>query len=1264
MKKLFTFNLIPQVLGSLQLISFRKFPDLSKFLKLYFLILTFFCTSVHAQVISTSTSSTVVIAGGEDFVVNAGVTLSNTNSVATAGSSSTSIVLPNFTNNGSMVGSSTNGAIMSAFNSSVKTNFINNGTMSGKGGINFYSPITLTNNASRSISGTDRAIHFHSGSSGTDLVNNGSIQGNYSSIRIYSGATINSLTNNSTGRIGGTNCNNILGIEHGGTITTLINYGTIRNCRSDLAAINGSSATITTLKNYGVINNNNSTRSISGTAVTNLYNSQSNFNFNGNLPTNYFVYIDGSKTGKITFTNPGTSTLNFAIDPASTLPYGTYTAVLSGINASNIISGTSGVFGEKIWTLTNPTGTQWDLIVSAPATTMSINGGDNQSTTAGSEVSIVPSVLVTDANSNPVSGVSVTFTVASGGGSITGGTATSDASGIATVGSWTLGSTAGMNTLTASSTGLTGSPLTFTSTGVGAATQLAFLAQPQNAVIGSSTGVITVEILDANGNRVTNNTTSVNLSIANNAGSGTLSGTATVNADTGLATFSGLSINKVGEGYTLSATSTGLTSAISSVFDITMKELTISDPILTKTKAYDGTTSAAVTAGALNGVSLGDDITMTAVASYDNANVGTGKAVTVVYTLGGSDANPQTAVLNNLSPGGGAESNDKTYANISRWAQQFTADESGPISNIKLNLYLRNGQSGAFNLELWSGSGTTPTSSLALLKTLDWSSLTVNNTTTNTDSFIEVTSLDNTYSLVSGTQYWLVVSQASNGPQAKRWTVTGSGQQTASYNAKQGLWTNQGTAANMGCQISVSRPVNYKAPATYVVNDGEITTKALTITVTPNQSKVYGEADPSFTFTATGFEGGDDESILTGALARAPGENVGNYSINQGTLSAGDNYSINFTGAGFAITEKTLNITVNSGQSKVYGETDPSFTYTLTAGELVGEDAFTGTLARVTGENVGNYVINRGSLTAGDNYTISFTGADFAITKATMTVTANENHSKVYGQADPTYTYLATGYANEDTESVLSGALTRDEGENVGNYAINQGNLTAGDNYTISFTGADFAITQATLTVAAEDKSKVYGQANPTLTFTYEGLVNGDSKVSTEPSIATTATASSNVGNYPITLAGGSDANYNITLVNGTLTVDQKAVTITAENKSKTYGEAIPTLSFTYTGLVNGDEKVATEPSIATTVTASSNVGTYPITLTGGVDANYDITLIAGELKVTQAALTITAEDKSKVYGEANPALTFNYTGLVNGDTQAAIEPGIATTAT
>jgi len=99
------------------------------------------------------------------------------------------------------------------------------------------------------------------------------------------------------------------------------------------------------------------------------------------------------------------------------------------------------------------------------ATQIVIYAGQNQTATAGTAVAIPPSVQVIDQAFNGVQGVTVTYLVTEGGGSITGASVVSDANGVAAVGSWTLGAVPGPNKMTASSTGLGGSPITFTATG-------------------------------------------------------------------------------------------------------------------------------------------------------------------------------------------------------------------------------------------------------------------------------------------------------------------------------------------------------------------------------------------------------------------------------------------------------------------------------------------------------------------------------------------------------------------------------------------------------------------------------------------------------------------------------------------------------------------------------------------------------------------------------------------------------------------------------
>ena len=188
------------------------------------------------------------------------------------------------------------------------------------------------------------------------------------------------------------------------------------------------------------------------------------------------------------------------------------------------------------------------------ASTIASASATTQTATAGSAVSAPPSVLVTDAGGNPVSGVSVTFDVASGGGSTspTSGTSVStNASGLAILTSWTLGTTAGANSVTATAAGLTGSPVTFNATGTaGAPTQLVVTTQPAGAASGVafSTQPV-VEIRDANGNRVTTSTLEITATIG--TGTGTLGGTVAVSAAAGIATFTDLAITGSGD-HTLS----------------------------------------------------------------------------------------------------------------------------------------------------------------------------------------------------------------------------------------------------------------------------------------------------------------------------------------------------------------------------------------------------------------------------------------------------------------------------------------------------------------------------------------------------------------------------------------------------------------------------------------------------------------------------------------------------------------------------------------
>jgi uncharacterized protein YjdB len=176
------------------------------------------------------------------------------------------------------------------------------------------------------------------------------------------------------------------------------------------------------------------------------------------------------------------------------------------------------------------------------ASTIAKVAGDAQTAAAGANVPVAPSVKVTDKFGNPVAGVLTTFNVASGGGSVTGASANTDANGVATVGSWRLGTTVGTNTLTATASGLT--PVTFTATSAaGAVTQVKITNTAPTLSIGQ-TFTLTAQALDANNNRVTSATiafTSDNTAVAT---VGSASGLVTaVSAGTATITASSNGIN-------------------------------------------------------------------------------------------------------------------------------------------------------------------------------------------------------------------------------------------------------------------------------------------------------------------------------------------------------------------------------------------------------------------------------------------------------------------------------------------------------------------------------------------------------------------------------------------------------------------------------------------------------------------------------------------------------------------------------------------------
>jgi gliding motility-associated-like protein len=142
-------------------------------------------------------------------------------------------------------------------------------------------------------------------------------------------------------------------------------------------------------------------------------------------------------------------------------------------------------------------------------------------------------------------------------------------------------------------------------------------------------------------------------------------------------------------------------------------------------------------------------------------------------------------------------------------------------------------------------------------------------------------------------------------------------------------------------------------------------------------TKIYGDADPVFTYTVKpGLVEGD---AFTGALGRAPGENVGRYLINMGTLDIKACYDVTCTMDYLDIASKPIEVRANP-MSKVYGAADPVLTYSFSPA-LVAGDEFKGQLSRAPGEERGLYSILLNTLSLSSNYTLIFKPAMFEVIK-------------------------------------------------------------------------------------------------------------------------------------------------------------------------------------------------------------------------------------------------------------------------------------------
>jgi hypothetical protein len=440
-----------------------------------------------------------------------------------------------------------------------------------------------------------------------------------------------------------------------------------------------------------------------------------------------------------------------------------------------------------------------------------------------------------------------------------------------------------------------------------------------------------------------------------------------------------------------------------------------------------------------------------------------------------------------------------------------------------------------------------------------------------------------------------------------------------------------------------------------------VTVSKREVTVTAEaKNKVYGEDDPALTYEVTNGSviNGDQ---FTGELSRAPGANVGSYAIQQGTLALPlSKYTLNYVGADLTITVRPITVTPDAGQSKVYGEDDPDLTYQVTSPvgppALVGSDELTGALSRAPGTNVGSYEIGLGSLSASSNYDLNLSSdaVDFVITARPITVTAVTDSKTYDGTTSSNGTPNVTGgIVSGDTADFSQSFDDKNAGTGkmlTASGSVDDGN--SGNNYQVDFVPNNTGeITPATLAINADNQSKVYGNADPSpLTWSLSGFVQGENagNVTINGDASCSISAPSNVGVHTnaITCAPGnlSSQNYDFeTGTKGTLTITERPITVTADAKSKTYGDADPALTYEITSgsLVGSDNLTG-----SLTRAPGTNVGSYAIQQgTLEASSNYILTYAGADLTIDPRPITVTAVAKNKLFGDPDPALTYQVSG-------------------
>ncbi|NCA66743.1 MAG: hypothetical protein EOM87_01620, partial [Clostridia bacterium] len=465
------------------------------------------------------------------------------------------------------------------------------------------------------------------------------------------------------------------------------------------------------------------------------------------------------------------------------------------------------------------------------------------------------------------------------------------------------------------------------------------------------------------------------------------------------------------------------------------------------------------------------------------------------------------------------------------------------------------------------------------------------------------------------------------------------------------------------------------------VNHNPFTSQAiLTIAKAPltiiadNKAAVYGDTMPQFTYHCAGFVGSEGISNLDGeagiTCTASSTLSQGAFTIRIGGLTS-NNYDTEYVDGTFTISKRPIFITAED-KTTLYGQNAPAYTATY-EGFLTGENqsVLTGEIAfeceYEKGKNAGDYNITVSGLSA-DNYQVNYISGNLFVEKRVLKVTA-DNQTAYYGEAKPSFTLSYSGFINDDDSSEFTAPpsfLCRyRKGSDAGIYEVVPSGIES-INYNMVYYAGKLTVFKVALNIIAEDKVINYGDDAPIYTVSYEGFITGEdqSALTGELVVGSAYQMGNSAGSYAINLSGLASNSYDITFVKGALAVSKVALSVTAEDKSVSYGAAIPSYSVSYSGFVNNDTaaNLSGEFTYYCGYVVGSSVGNYSISINNIISNNYVISYFDGSLTVNKTDLTVKADNKNIVYGDFAPIYSASYSGFVAGNDQADLSGSLSIT--